>query len=80
MKKVLYEVWARPGESITDETKRLFQWYQSMAENLGLESYAAERGHYMELVVYIKKDEDMITYDTLYREYICHPERSEYYG
>lgn len=80
MKKITYEVWARPGQELSIETYRLFEWYQEMAKQLKLETFIINHIAYITLTVYIKTEDDMQKYDTLYREYICHPERSEYYG
>lgn len=79
MKKITYEVWARPNQDISAETNRLFAWYKEMATQLKLETFIINHSKYITLTVYIKTDDDMKNYDTLYREYICHPERSEYY-
>ena len=79
MKRITYEVWAKPGTEISDETKRLFRWYNEMAQQLKLNTVINNYDKYIDLVVNIEHDADMALYDTLYREYICHPERSEYY-
>lgn len=79
MKKITYEVWARPTQNISAETIRLFNWYKEMATQLKLEAVILNNSKYITLAIYIKTDDDMKSYDTLYREYICHPERSEYY-
>lgn len=79
MKKITYEVWARPDSIITNETKRLFRWYNEMAQQLKLNTVVASYDNHIELIINMEHEVDTQKYDTLYREYICHPERSEYY-
>ncbi len=79
MKKITYEVWARPGQEISAETNRLFEWYQKRATQLKLDTHIIYHKTHITLLVYIKTNEGLQRYDTLYRECICHPERSKYY-
>lgn len=79
MSIITYEVWARPSTKISDETKRLFNWYNEIAQQLKLNTVINNYDNHIELVVNIEHEADMQLYDVLYREYICHPERSEYY-
>lgn len=79
MKIITYEVWAKPNNKVSDETKRLFRWYNEVAKQLKLNTMIADYDEHIELIVNIEHEEDLQKYDTLYRDYICHPERSEYY-
>lgn len=80
MEKITYELYAKPGDFISDESARLFAYYSECAHQLRLENYINNHERWIELVVYIHTPHDRERYVTLYKEFICHPERSEWYA